>query len=92
MPLRQQAVQFAQRRLSRNLSRRLSRRASRALPWIGTALALVAIGSAIRRKGVIRGTLDTALDAVPVVGGLKAVAETVRGRDFISGTGAARPR
>ena len=55
----------------------------RALPWVGGLVALATVGSAIRRKGWIRGTADTALDFVPVVGGAKNLAEAVRGRDFI---------
>ena len=62
---------------------RLTRRLSRSLPWIGAAIALLTLGAAIRHKGLIGGTLDTALNAVPVVGGVKILAEAIRGRDFI---------
>ena len=75
MTLRQHAVQYGQRKLARRLGR--------SLPWLGAALALVTIGSAIRRKGLLGGTLDAALNSIPFVGGLKNVAEVVRGRDFI---------
>jgi len=61
----------------------MGRRLGRALPWIGTALALMTLTSAIRRKGVMRGSADTALNAIPVVGPLKSFAEVVRGRDFL---------
>ena len=61
----------------------MSTRLSRSIPWIGAAVAILAIGSAIRRKGFVGGTVDTALNAVPYVGGLKNLAEVVRGRDFI---------
>ena len=61
------------------------------MPWIGTALALVAVGSAIRRKGVVRGTVDTALNAIPVVGAAKATVEMIRGREFIPDRAAGRP-
>jgi len=70
-----QAVQFGQRRVARRLAR--------AIPWLGTAIALLTVGSAIRRKGVIGGTVHSALDAIPFVGGIKGLAETARGRDFI---------
>ena len=53
------------------------------MPWIGTALALAAVGAAIRRKGLVGGTMDTALNAIPVVGAAKTTAEMIRGRDFI---------
>jgi hypothetical protein len=61
---------------------KLSRRLSRSLPWIGTAVALATIVSTVRRKGVISGTLDTGLNAVPYVGAAKNVVEMARGRDF----------
>ena len=46
-------------------------------------IAIATIGSAIRRKGVVRGTVHTGLDAIPFVGGAKTLAELVRGRDFL---------
>jgi hypothetical protein len=61
---------------------RMSRRMSRSLPVIGAAIAVVTIASAMRRKGVISGALDSMLNAVPFVGAAKNVAEVVRGRDF----------
>jgi hypothetical protein len=62
---------------------RFVRRFGRSIPFIGAAVALMTIGFAVRRKGLAGGALDTALNAVPFVGGLKNVAEVVRGRDFI---------
>jgi hypothetical protein len=56
---------------------------SRSIPWIGAAIAIVTVGSAIRRKGSVRGLIHSGLDAIPFVGGAKNVAEAVRGRDFI---------
>ena len=62
---------------------RLARRISRSLPWVGAAVALFTLGSAIRRKGFLGGTLDTGLNAMPMVGAVKNAAEIYRGRDFI---------
>ena len=62
---------------------RLARRVSRSLPWVGAAIALYALGTAIRQKGVLGGSVDTALNAIPFVGGVKNAAELIRGRDFI---------
>jgi hypothetical protein len=76
MTIQQQAVKFGQRRLARRLGR--------SLPWIGAVVALATLGSAIRRKGLLRGSVDSALNAIPLVGGVKNVAEMVRGRDFIA--------
>lgn len=68
--------------LGRYASRRLTRRLTRTLPWVGGAIVLFTVGKAIRNKGVMGGTLHTALDFIPFVGGIKNVAELVRGRDF----------
>lgn len=62
--------------------RKLARRLTRSIPWIGAAIAIVTLGSAMRRKGAVRGVLHSGLDAIPFVGGAKNLAEVVRGRDF----------
>ena len=62
----------------------MSRRASRSLPWIGAAIAVATVVGTMKRKGVLRGGLDTALNAMPIVGAVKNVAEAMRGRDFIA--------
>lgn len=63
--------------------RKLLGRLGRSIPYLGAAIALLTIGSAIRRKGLVRGSLDSALNAVPYVGGVKNVCEIYRGRDFL---------
>jgi hypothetical protein len=55
----------------------------RTVPFLGALVALVTLGAAIRRKGLFRGSVDTALDFTPVVGGIKNAAEIARGRDLI---------
>jgi hypothetical protein len=55
---------------------------AKSLPWIGAAVAIVTVASAMRRKGVISGALDSGLNAVPFVGLAKNVVEVARGRDF----------
>ena len=62
---------------------RVMRRLTRSMPWIGAVVALAAVGTAMRRKGVVRGAIDTALDATPGLGAAKNVIEAMRGRDFI---------
>jgi hypothetical protein len=76
MGFTRQVVQYGQRRIARKLLR--------AAPWLGSLVALATLGAAIRRKGVMRGTADTTLDFIPFVGGIKNVAEAIRGRDFLS--------
>jgi hypothetical protein len=72
--------------ITRNIARwggvKLSRRMSRSLPWVGAAIALATAASTIRRKGVVSGSLDTGLNAIPFVGAAKNVIEVARGRDF----------
>jgi hypothetical protein len=63
--------------------RKLTRRLTRAMPWVGGVVALLTVGAAIRRKGFLGGTVDTALDMIPFVGGAKNLVEAGRGRDFI---------
>ena len=75
MGIPQQALQWGRRRIARRMLR--------AVPWLGGIVALATLGATIRRKGVLRGTLDTALDFTPWIGGLKNTAEVLRGRDFI---------
>ena len=61
---------------------KLSQRLRRSLPVVGTVIAVATIGAAIRRKGVISGTIDSGLNAVPMVGALKNAVEILRGKDF----------
>lgn len=75
MTVAKQVTQYARGRLLRRLTR--------SMPWIGAVVAVAAVGTAMRRKGVFGGALDTALDATPGVGALKNAFEAIRGRDFI---------
>ncbi len=75
MAMSQQLKQYA--------GRRITRRIYRAMPWVGGVIALATLGRAIRRKGWLGGSVDTALDFIPFVGGAKNLAEMSRGRDFI---------
>ena len=79
MGIPSQAAQYA--------TRRVTRRLYRTVPWFGSAIALLALGMAIRRKGVLRGALDTALDFTPVVGSVKNMAEIGLGRDLLRDRG-----
>ncbi len=64
-------------------ARLLTRRLIRTWPIVGGILAVITVAGAVRRKGFFRGVLDTALDAVPVLGPTKNLIEFHRGRDFI---------
>ena len=69
--------------LSRYATRRATKRLYRAMPWIGGIVAVATLGAAIRRKGLVGGTVNTVLDFIPYIGGAKNLAEVARGRDFI---------
>ena len=71
------------KQLRQYAGRKLTRKLTRSMPWIGAIIALATIGSTMRRKGVLGGAVDTALDMIPYVGGVKNLAEMGRGRDFI---------
>ena len=60
-----------------------ARRMSRSLPLAGALIALVTVWGTVRRKGLVRGSLDTGLNALPVLGALKLGAETLLGRDLL---------
>jgi hypothetical protein len=75
MRIRDQAMRYGERRLKR--------RVAKSLPWVGGVIALATLAGAIRQKGWLGGSLNTALDAIPFVGGVKNIAEVYRGRDFI---------
>ena len=72
-------MQYGQRRVTKKLVR--------AVPFLGAVVAAATLMRAMRRKGMIGGTLDTVLDFIPFVGGAKNAAEIVRGRDFIADRG-----
>ena len=74
MAIHQLARRYAQRRMLG--------RASRSLPFIGLVFVAMAVASAVRRKGLLNGALDSVFNAMPGVGGVKNAAEVVRGRDF----------
>ena len=61
---------------------RLSRRLAKSVPVIGALVAVATVIGTLRRKGVISGAFDTALNAVPFVGAAKNAVEIARGRDF----------
>jgi len=64
-------------------TRTIVRRASRSIPWIGGVIAIIGLGAAIRQKGIVGGTVHSALDALPFIGAAKNLIEAARGRDFI---------
>jgi hypothetical protein len=76
MTMTSHAMRYAQRRLTRKLIR--------AMPLLGAVVAIATVGAAMRRKGVVNGAVDTALDFTPFVGFVKNAVEIARGRDLIA--------
>ena len=64
-------------------TRAVVRRLVRTWPVVGGAVAVLALAATVRQKGLLGGSLDTALNAVPFVGTVKNLLEARRGRDFI---------
>ena len=67
------------RQISQYGRARLARRFGRSIPLLGAAIAIFALRKAVKRKGLVGGVTDTALDATPMVGAAKNVYEVMRG-------------
>ncbi len=83
MSVKGQAAQYMQRRIARKLLR--------AVPMLGALVALGTLAASIRRKGPVGGAVDTVLDFIPFVSGVKNAVEIVRGRDLIADTPVRQP-
>jgi hypothetical protein len=53
------------------------------IPLGGTVVAVGLVGHDIKKKGLVRGVVNSGLDAIPVLGFAKNAGELVTG-DFIS--------
>lgn len=60
----------------------VAKRVAKTIPFGGTVVAVVLVGSDIRNKGVVKGIINSGIDAIPFVGLAKNAVELVRG-DFI---------
>lgn len=60
----------------------VAKRAAKMVPFGGTFIVVVLVGSDIRRKGLLGGVVNSGLDAIPILGLAKNAVELVRG-DFI---------
>ena len=71
-----------QRKVLRAGGWQVAKRVAKTIPFGGTAVAVVLVGSDIRNKGVVRGLVNSGIDAIPFVGLAKNAVELFRG-DFI---------
>ena len=67
------------RRAVRAGGSRLAVKVSKSMPLVGTAIAIGLVGYEIKKKGLVRGIVNTALDATPVLGTAKNVIEVFTG-------------
>lgn len=58
---------------------RLAVKAAKAIPMVGTAVAVGLVGYEVKKKGLIKGLVNTALDATPFVGFTKNAIEVFTG-------------
>lgn len=62
---------------------RIVRKVGKAMPVVGTAVVIGMTAYEIKKKGLVRGIVNTALDATPVLGTAKNVIEVFTG-DWLS--------
>ena len=61
----------------------VAKRVAKSVPFGGTAVAVLLVGSDIKNKGVVKGLVNSGIDAIPIVGLLKNGVELFTG-DFIA--------
>jgi hypothetical protein len=61
----------------------VAKRVAKMVPFGGTAVAVVLVGTDIKNKGLVKGVINSGIDAIPVVGLVKNGIEIVRGKDFL---------
>lgn len=57
----------------------VARRVAKSIPYVGSAFAIGMVGYDIKKKGVVKGVLNSGLDAIPFVGLGKNVVEFFTG-------------
>lgn len=58
---------------------RVARKLGKSMPLVGTAVVIGLMGYEIKKKGLMKGVVNTALDATPVLGTAKNVIELFTG-------------
>ena len=46
----------------------MAKRVAKSIPYLGSAMAIGLVGYDIKRKGLVKGVLNSGLDAIPFVG------------------------
>ena len=60
----------------------VAKRVAKSIPYVGTVMAIGLVGYDIKNKGVVKGVLNSGLDAIPFVGLGKNVVELFTGDFF----------
>ena len=61
----------------------VAKRGAKMLPFGGTVVAVALVGTDIKNKGLVKGVINSGIDAIPIVGLVKNGIEIVRGKDFL---------
>ena len=61
----------------------VAKRAAKMVPFGGTVVAIALVGHDIKKKGLVKGVINSGIDAIPFVGLAKNAVELFTG-DFIS--------
>jgi hypothetical protein len=56
-----------------------AKRIAKSLPVVGTALTIGLVGYDMKKKGVVKGAINSGLDAIPILGTAKGVLEFFTG-------------
>jgi hypothetical protein len=57
----------------------VARRVAKSVPYLGTVMAIGFVGHDIKKKGFVKGVLNSGLDAIPLVGTGKNILEFFTG-------------
>ena len=60
----------------------VAKRVAKSIPYVGTVMAIGLVGYDIKRKGMVKGVLNSGIDAIPFVGTAKNVVEFFTGDFF----------
>ncbi len=67
------------RRIIRAGGARLAIKAAKSVPVVGAAVAVGLVAYEVKKKGLIKGLVNTALDATPIIGVTKNAIEMITG-------------
>ena len=60
----------------------LAKRVAKSIPYVGTVMSIGLVGYDIKRKGLVKGVLNSGIDAIPFVGLGKNAVEFFTGDFF----------